>query len=89
VGEGVVPTDPLIASASYAKPLLSIDGANFGDARPVVRVNGVDVSGRIRTNTTTNISVKGGPKKLNLRAGANEIQVVANGEASNIYILAR
>jgi sugar lactone lactonase YvrE len=89
VGVGGVPSAPIILSASYSKPVLTISGVGFGGAQAVVRVNNVDVSARVRSNTGAVITLRGGPKKLNLRAGANEITVFANGTISNTVVLPR
>ncbi len=78
------PKLPTITSASYSKPILTIEGAEFkGSLR--VSVNGADVTQRITGSNASTITLKGNKKKLNLRSGVNQIVVSADGRASNTF----
>ena len=76
-----------IIAVTHDNPYLFISGAGFGSSGATVTINGVDVSDRIREQTETSITLKGGRKKLNLRSGPNQIQVIAGGVPSNIFVL--
>jgi sugar lactone lactonase YvrE len=80
---------PTIATASYSKPILTITGSSFGDSGATVTINGRDVTARKRSQNEVEIVLRGGIKKLNLRAGPNEITVTVNGQTSNIFTLNR
>lgn len=72
----------VITSASYAKPVLTINGDGFG-AGVLVFVNGVDVSSKITAILPNRIELSGNKKKLALRKGANEVFLVFGGTNSN------
>ncbi|MEW6734750.1 MAG: hypothetical protein AB1489_25720 [Acidobacteriota bacterium] len=83
----VTPPMPMIGNATFNGKVLLITGSRFGTS-PRVLVNNTDVSARIKKVSDTSIMAKGKPKKLNIRAGDNTVQVIdANGVASNIFIL--
>ncbi|KAF0250468.1 MAG: hypothetical protein FD167_140 [bacterium] len=78
---------PTISSAGYTKPMLTINGANFGtDTR--VFVNNKEVSSFIRNVSTSLVSLKGSKKKLNLKTGSNQVKLISNGVESNSVVLA-
>lgn len=80
---------PVIDAASYAKPELALVGRNFQAAGARVCVNDRDVSSYVRSQTDGAITLRGGPKKLNLRRGANEIVVEVGSVASAPFVLIR
>ncbi|MBI4851109.1 MAG: hypothetical protein HY819_04700 [Acidobacteria bacterium] len=82
----VEPVKPMISSANYVKPLLTINGSNFAnDAR--VFVNGKDVTSFIRTLSASLIDVKGNKKKLGLKTGSNQIKLISNGIEANAVLM--
>jgi uncharacterized protein YjbI with pentapeptide repeats len=76
-----------ITTANYNKPNLVITGTGFGTSGTRVLINNSDVSSRIKALTDTSIMVKGNKKKLNLKSGANQVTVIANGIQSNTFVL--
>ncbi|MBK7996262.1 MAG: hypothetical protein IPK14_23690 [Blastocatellia bacterium] len=72
-----------ITNATFAKPILTISGMGFQTSGAIVRVNDVDVSRNIRSQTDTKIELKGNKKKLSLKKGQNTVVVVINGVVSN------
>jgi hypothetical protein len=66
---------------------LFINGTGFGSSGARVTVNGQDVSSRVSGQSDNSITVKGGKKKLNLKAGPNNIVVTSGGIASNTFVL--
>lgn len=74
----------VITSASYTKPILSINGEGFG-AGVLVFVNGVDISSSITAILPNRIELRGNKKKLALRKGANEVFLVFGGTNSNTF----
>jgi photosystem II stability/assembly factor-like uncharacterized protein len=79
---------PAIAAAAFTPPKkLSISGTAFS-ASPSVKINGVDVSGFIRSASDTSISMRGKARALGLVTGANSIQVFDNnGAGSGVFTL--
>jgi hypothetical protein len=77
---------PVIAVATFNKPILSINGTSFGSSAKV-NINGQDVSARITSQSDTLIMLKGNKKKLNLKKGQNQVTVIAGGATSNIFVL--
>ncbi len=77
---------PMISSAGYTKPLLTINGANFGTDTKVF-VNNKEVSSFIKNTSTSLISLKGNKKKLNLKAGSNQVKLISNGIESNSVVV--
>ncbi|MEW6733768.1 MAG: hypothetical protein AB1489_20740 [Acidobacteriota bacterium] len=76
-----------INSVVPARPRLFISGFGFGLSGAQVIINGQDVSRQSIGQSDTAITLKGSRRKLNLRAGANQIQVISEGIASNTFVL--
>lgn len=74
-----------ITNVTYAKPVMTIAGSGFGSSGAVVQVNGTDVSLRITGVTDGTITLKGNKKKLNLKAGSNQISVTVGSTVSNTF----
>jgi hypothetical protein len=72
-----------ITNASFSKPVLTILGSGFMTSGAVVKVNNLDVSKAISSQTDTKIELKGNKKKLGLQKGQNTVVVIVNGVASN------
>jgi FG-GAP-like repeat len=64
---------------------LSISGSGFGTAGARVTVNGQDVSSRISSQSDTSIVLSGNRRRLNVRAGANQVVVTSGGITSNTF----
>ncbi|MBI4749734.1 MAG: IPT/TIG domain-containing protein [Acidobacteria bacterium] len=76
-----------IIDARYEKPMLTLTGSGFGTSGAMVTINGSNVSKKIKSQTDTQLTLKGNPKKLNLQVGANQIIVTINGARSNTFVL--
>lgn len=78
-----------IGAANYdtAGKQLFINGTGFGSSGAKVTINGQDVSSRIAGQSDSSITVKGGKKKLNLKAGPNQVTVTAGGVTSNTFVV--
>jgi len=76
-----------ISSVTRAKPNLFISGVGFGQAGATVTINNQNLSARVIGQSDSSITLKGSLKKLNLRAGANQITVSSGGTTSNTFIL--
>lgn len=72
----------IITSASYTKPVLTINGDGFG-AGILVFVNGVDVSSKVTAILPNRIELRGNKKKLSLQKGTNQVFLVFGGTNSN------
>lgn len=82
----VEPVKPMIASVGYIKPLLSINGTNFGtDVR--VFVNNKEVTSFIRNLSASLVELRANKKKLGLRTGSNQIKLISNGVESNTVLV--
>lgn len=79
---------PRINFASFQSPkTMRISGANFSQF-PRVFINGIEKSSYITVSSDASITLKGKSKKLGLKPGNNNVQVVtASGTGSNTYVL--
>lgn len=77
------PTTPMIANASFTKPVLTINGSNFSMTGAQVSVNSQDVTAFINAQNDTQITLRGNKKKLKLKRGENQLFVTINGTVSN------
>jgi len=75
------------ATFDSAGKQLFINGIGFGTSGVRVSVNGQDVSARVSGQSENSLTVKGNKKKLNLKAGPNNLVVTANGITSNTFVL--
>lgn len=87
ISESTTVKSPIISNASFKKPNLTINGANFDLTTTMVKVNGQDVSNFISNRSSSAITVTANKKKLNLKKGSNSIIVITNGLSSNIFSL--
>jgi trimeric autotransporter adhesin len=87
--KGVARTAPvlMIASASFTKPTLLVQGTGFGMSGARVFINNRDSSSLITGQSDTEIRLKGNKKKLNLKKGPNQIIVMVGATASNTFVL--
>ncbi len=76
----------LIADVTFNKPSLVINGVGFR-AEAKVSINDLDVSKSITSITSSQITLKGNKKKLNLKKGVNTITITENGIISNVFSL--
>jgi hypothetical protein len=83
-----ISNSPTISSASFQSPkTMRISGTGFGQF-PRVFVNGLEKSSFISSVSDSSITLKGKSKKIGLKSGLNNVQVVtATGSGSNIYVL--
>jgi secreted PhoX family phosphatase len=88
-GIAKVQTQPsiLISSVSLQKKILTIKGTGFLTSGSKVSINAKDVSKLIKSQSATEIDLKGNKKKLNLQKGSNSITVIINGISSNTFTL--
>ncbi len=73
----------MITNASFTKPTLTILGLGFGTSGAIVRVNGLDVTNTISSQTDTKIDLKGSKKKFALKKGQNTVTVTVGSVTSN------
>jgi len=66
---------------------LFINGTGFGTSGARVTINGQDITARVSGQSNESITAKGNKKKLNLRAGPNQIVITAGGVTSNTFVL--
>ena len=80
---------PSIVSVTFdGRKRLTIDGKGFGESATVL-VNGLDRSLRISENSDTSILLTGKIKKLGLRSGDNNVQVITSDHlSSNVFTIA-
>lgn len=76
----------VILDVSRSSGKLILNGLGFGTAQAQVSINGQDVSGRITGQSDHSITLAGSLKRLNLRHGANQIQVRAGEAISSIFV---
>jgi hypothetical protein len=72
-----------VASYNVGAKQLTITGSGFGTSGARVMVNGQDVSARIANQSNTSIVLNGNRRRLNIRAGANQVVVTSGGITSN------
>ncbi len=79
----------VISGASFdtGSKQLFINGSGFGTSGARVTINGQDVSARVSGQSDNSLTVKGNKKKINLKAGPNNIVVTAGGITSNTFVL--
>lgn len=79
---------PAISSVTVDSPKITrILGTRFSQS-PRVLINGIDRSDFITASSDSSITLKGKQKKVGLRAGDNNVQVIdASGNSSNILVL--
>jgi hypothetical protein len=70
---------------SRADKRLSITGFGFGVSGARVMVNGQDVSARLAAQADNSIILNGNRKRLNVRAGQNQVVVTSGGLTSNTF----
>jgi hypothetical protein len=78
--------DVLINSVQYGAPRLTIMGSGFGTGSLLVKLNGIDISRRIISQSETLVTLKGGKRRLGLKGGANDITITVNGMVSNTFV---
>ncbi|MEW6734478.1 MAG: hypothetical protein AB1489_24350 [Acidobacteriota bacterium] len=79
---------PMIIQPTYNKPTLSITGVGFTSSTPQattkVLINGKELpASRFTINSNTSITARGNKKKLRLKKGQNNVQVIADNVVSN------
>lgn len=79
---------PAVVILDVSRPAgkLILNGLGFGATGARVSVNGQDVSSRIIGQSDRSITLAGGLKRLNLKRGANQIQMRAGTTASNVFV---
>jgi len=75
------------AAFDTAGKQLFVNGSGFGTSGARITVNGQDVSSRVSGQSDNSITVKGNKKRLNLKAGPNQIVVTSGGVTSNTFVL--
>ncbi|MBL8151781.1 MAG: hypothetical protein JNN15_17800, partial [Blastocatellia bacterium] len=83
---GGQPATVTITAATFNRPNFVLSGTGFGQTGARVEINGVDVSQRITSQNSQQITLKGNKKKLNLRNGANQIVVRVGTAVSNTFV---
>jgi uncharacterized repeat protein (TIGR02543 family) len=74
-----------INSVTVTSPkLIVINGSGFGSS-PRVLIDGADRSDNIDSASDTTITMKGKLKKMGLKAGTHNVQVVGASDSSNIF----
>lgn len=76
-----------ITAATYTQKQLTISGTGFGSSGAKVTVNGADVTSRVKSQSDTEIHLKGSRKKLGLKTGDNQIVISVHGLTSNTFVL--
>ena len=75
----------VITVANYTKPTLFVAGNGFQGTNIIIQVNGKDVASFIVNRVDTAITLKGTRKKLNLKSGNNQINIILDGVVSNSF----
>ncbi len=83
-----VALQPAVVILDVSRPAgrLILNGLGFGATGAEVSINGQDLSGRITGQSDHSITLAGSLKRLNLRRGANQIQVRVGTTASNVFV---
>lgn len=87
IGKVPRPAAPMITSATFSEPTLTIVGTGFGDNQATVIINKTDLSSRIGKQTPSLIVLLGDKQKLNLRKGKNKIIVKTSVGVSNTFVV--
>jgi hypothetical protein len=75
----------VITSANYSKPNLFIAGSGFSGSSLVIQVNGKDVSIALTKQFDSSLTLVGTKKKLNLKIGTNQLNIIVDNVVSNSF----
>jgi hypothetical protein len=76
----------VITSANYSKPNLFIAGSGFSGSSLIIQVNGKDVSVTLTKQFDSSLTLVGTKKKLNLKVGTNQVNIIVDGISSNSFV---
>ncbi|HNG95798.1 MAG TPA: hypothetical protein PLB32_23550, partial [Acidobacteriota bacterium] len=85
VGKDLGQPQPEISSLKIQEKKLILSGKGLDGNSLIVKINGTDMTSRVKLHSGTKLVLKGTPAQLKLYPGTNTIQLIVNGLPSAIY----